>query len=401
MGSLHQLMQSDPAEGIALLVLGFIAYVLLALLPTVVALYLVFYFLTLPMRRNERVRIFLDYLEQGMKEGRTPEAALEQVMMAQDRALGRKRIHLLVAHLQQGFRLTQALEQVPRLVPPQIRAMLRTGERIGDVPKVLPACRMVLRDSVSHVRGALNYLLVLAFVATPFTIFIPLVLRVKVLPSFRAVFAGMYEGVQLPAFTRFVFAENTLFLAIQVSLFLLVWAATLIYLAGPRLRDLLETMFLGSTYWVDWVVYRLSWRRKRLQRDFSGILATLLEAGVPEAEAVRLAGDATDNQVMRRRAEEICQRLNQGVKLPEALLVLHDVGELRWRITNALHAGGGFGRALAGWQEALDAKAFQLEQAAAQVFTTLLVLVNGGIVACIVIGMFIPLIELVNKVMLW
>ncbi len=401
MESLHQLMQNDPAEGIALLVLGFIAYVLLALLPTLVVLYLVFYFLTLPMRRNERVRIFLDYLEQGMKEGRTPEAALEQVMMAQDRALGRKRIHLLVAHLQQGFRLTQALEQVPRLVPPQIRAMLKTGERIGDVPKVLPACRMVLRDSVSHVRGALNYLLVLAFVATPFTIFIPVMLRVKVLPSFKAVFAGMYEGVQLPAFTRFVFAENTMFLAIQVGLFLLVWAATLIYLAGPRLRDSLETMFLGSTYWIDWVVYRLSWRRKRLQRDFSGILATLLEAGVPEAEAVRLAGDATDNQVMRRRAEEICRRLKEGVKLPEALLVLHDAGELRWRMANALHAGGGFARALAGWHEALDAKAFQLEQAAAQVFTTLLVLVNGAIVACIVIGMFIPLIELVNKVMLW
>ncbi len=401
MQSLSQLLQNDPAEGIALLVLGFIAYVLLGVLPTVAALYLVFYFLTLPMRRNERVRVFLDYLEEGMKEGRTPEAALSQIMTAQDRALGRKRMHLLVAHLQQGFRLSQALEQVPRLVPPQIRAMLKTGERIGDLPKVLPACRLVLRDSVSHVRGALNYLLVLAFVATPFTIFIPLVLRVKVLPSFRAVFAGMYEGVALPAFTRFVFAENTIFLAIQAGLFLLVWVATLIYLAGPRLRDSLETMFLGSTYWVDWIVYRLPWRRKRLQRDFSGILATLLEAGVPEAEAVRLAGESTDNRILRRRADEICTRLKEGVRLPEALLVLRDAGELRWRITNALHAGGGFARALAGWHEALDAKAFQLEQAAAQLCTTFLVLVNGAVVACIVIAMFIPLIELVNKVMLW
>jgi type IV pilus assembly protein PilC len=401
MQSLHQLLQNDPAEGIALLVLGFVAYVLLGLLPTLAGLYLIFYLLTLPMRRNERVRIFLDFLERGIKDGRTPEDALKEVMLSQDHALGRKRIHLLGAYLQQGFRLSQALEQVPRLAPPQIRAMLKTGERIGDVAKVLPACRLVLRDGVSHVRGALNYLLVLAFVATPFAVFIPLVLRVKVLPSFRAVFAGMYEGASLPAFTRFIFAENSVFISIQACLFLLVWLAALIYLGGPRLRDWLEAVLIGSTRWIDWLIYRLSWRRKRLQRDFSGILATLLEAGVPETEAVRLAGDSTANAVMRRRADQVCAGLNQGVKLPEALLVLHDAGELRWRIANALHSAGGFSRALSGWHEALDAKAFQLEQTAAQVATTLLVLINGGIVACIVIAMFIPLIELINKVMLW
>ncbi len=401
MQSLHSLMQNDPAEGIALLVLAFLAYVLLGLLPMFAALYVVFYCLTLPMRRNERVRVFLDYLEQGMREGKTPEGALLDVMQSQDRALGPKRLHLLAAHLQQGFRLTQALEQVPRLASPQIRAMLRAGERIGDVARVLPACRLVLRDSVSHVRGALNYLLILAFVATPFTIFIPVTLRVKVLPSFQTVFLGMYEGAQLPAFTRFVFAESTLFTSIQVGIFLVVWAATLIYLAGPRLRDSLETALMGSTYWIDWLVYRLSWRRKRFERDFSGVLATLLEAGVPEDESVRLAGEATDNAVMRRRAGEVCSRLKSGMKLPEALLVFRDAGELRWRVANALRAGGRFSHALAGWQEALDAKAFQLEQTAAQLLTTALVLLNGAVVACIVIAMFIPLIQLVSRVMLW
>ncbi len=401
MDSFYQFFQNDPAEATALLVLCFVVYVLLCLLPTVGALYLIYYCLTLPMRRNERVRVFLDFLERGMKEGRTPEDTLTEVMTSQDPWLGRKRLHLLGAHLQQGYRLSQALEEVPRVVPPQVRAMIKTGERIGDVAKVLPACRLVLRDSVSHVRGALNYLLVLAFVATPFMIAVPIALKVKVLPAFRQVFAGMYEGMQLPAFTRFVLDQNTVFISAQVTLFLLVWIATILYLGGPVFRDWLETVLLGSTHWLDWLAYRMPWRRKRLHRDFSGMLATLLEAGVPEAEAVRLAGDSTANHVMQRHAKAIGARLQGGVRLPDALLVLKDAGELRWRIANALHAGGGFSRALAGWQEALDAKAFQLEQTAAQVLTTLLVLVNGGVVACVVIAMFIPLIELINKVMLW
>lgn len=76
-------------------------------------------------------------------------------------------------------------------------------------------------------------------------------------------------------------------------------------------------------------------------------------------------------------------------------------GELQWRLRNALWRGSGFTRALSGWHEALDAKAFQQEQGAAQTFTTVVVLINGLLVACILIAMFLPLIQLINQVSLW
>ena len=67
-----------------------------------------------------------------------------------------------------------------------------------------------------------------------------------------------------------------------------------------------------------------------------------------------------------------------------------------------LQAGGrGFLSALNGWHEALDAKAFQQEQAAAQLTTTALVLFNGFIVACVVIGLFLPLVALIGAATLW
>jgi type II secretory pathway component PulF len=151
----------------------------------------------------------------------------------------------------------------------------------------------------------------------------------------------------------------------------------------------------------DHVLYLLPWRRKRLQRDFSAMLAVLLDSGVPEGEAVLLAGESTGNSVLLRRAHKVRARLNEGVKLPEAIRILDDAGELRWRLANALRGAGGFLPALAGWHEALDAKAFQLEQAAAQITTTVVVLLNGMVVACIVIGMFIVLIDLINQATLW
>jgi type II secretory pathway component PulF len=396
----HQLFQPDPLQGFFSVLLGFAAYVLLGLLPVLGALYLIYFLLTLPLRRNERTRQFLDLLELGLQAGRTPEAAITDAAASRDRSLG-VRFQLLAAYLEQGMRLDQALSLVPRLLPPQIRAMLKTGERLGDLRRVLPACYLCLHGGISHVRGALNYLLVLTFLATPFTLVVPLILKFKVIPSFQAVFAGMLEGARLPEFTRFVLASSTCFVVIQSTVLGLVWILTLGYLGGPRLKAWLGRFLPGGAYLIDWLFCCLPWRRKRLQRDFSAMLAVLLETGVPESEAFLFAGESTANAVFRRRSERANGLLAQGVKLSEAVRAVDGSGELQWRLDNALHGTGGFVQALTGWHEALNAKAFQLEQTAAQIMSTLLVLLNGFIVACIFIGMFLPLIQLLNQATLW
>jgi len=70
------------------------------------------------------------------------------------------------------------------------------------------------------------------------------------------------------------------------------------------------------------------------------MLAALLDGQVPEIEAVRFAGESTANAVFRRRAAKVCSLLNQGIKLPEAIRVMDDAGELRWRLANALQSSG-------------------------------------------------------------
>jgi type IV pilus assembly protein PilC len=372
-------------------------YVVLVLLPLCCLLYLIYFLLTLPLRRNERARLLLDLMELGLKQGRSPENTLVAVAASHDRSLG-VRFHLLAAYLEQGLRLSEALKRVPYLLPPQIRDMLATGERIGDVAKVLPACRHFILDGVSRVRSAVNYLVILVFVVTPFSLFVPIVLRLKVFPKFREVFAGMAEGAPMPPFSRLVFGEGHILTLIQLVLLCLLWLGLLAYLAGPRFRAWLRPFMPGLS---DWLVCRLPWRWKRLQGDFSAMLAILLDAEVPELEAVALAAEATGNEVMVRRSARVAKLLREGTKLPQAIAAMDDAGELRWRLANALHRRSGFQRALAGWHEALDAKAFQLEQSAAQVTTTCLVLVNGVIVASIVIAVFLVLIEITNQAALW
>jgi type II secretory pathway component PulF len=395
--SLLQLLHSDPLQAIGIMVVAVLFYLLVGLVPICGISYGIYFLLTLPMRRNERARLFLDLLELGLREGRTAEAAVTSAATSRDRSLG-VRFHLLAAHLEQGLRLSQALQVVPRLLPPQVCAMLSTGDRIGDIQKVLPACRLLLRDSVSYVRSALNYLILLALAISPAMVVVPVIIGVTVLPRMKEVFAGMLEGQSLPAFSQLVFGGSTYVLVTQLCIVGFIWLATLAYLGGPRLHGWLHRVLPSLQ---DWLLARLPWRRKRLHRDFSAMLAVLLDAEVPEAEAVTLAAQATANLAIIGRARKVRALLQTGVKLPEALGALDNSGELQWRLSNALQRGTGFVRALTGWHEALDAKAFQLEQAAAQLTTTFLVLINGVIVASILIAVFLILISIINQASLW
>jgi general secretion pathway protein F len=280
---------------------------------------------------------------------------------------------------------------VPRLLSPQVSAMLKTGFAIGDVRKVLPACRQLLHDAVSQTRGAIHYLIILLFVVTPAFLFTFILLMTFVMPRFREISSGMGAGTD--AGISFLISHRSSMVLCQIGLMLMIWCVAFLYIGGPRAATWFP--FLQRVH------YHLSWRRKRMQRDFSTMLSILLDSGVPEPEAVRLAADCTSNRVFKHRASRVVDNLKRGVSLTEAIQSMDDSGEFRWRLTNATHTHAGFLNSLKGWHESLDAKAFQQEQAAAHFATTGLVLLNGVFVAIIVISVFHFLISIINAGVLW
>jgi type IV pilus assembly protein PilC len=363
--------------------------------PFCFALWIGYYFMSLRLRRQERARFFLDMVEAGLKEGRRPEDTVISIAYSRDAAMG-PYFHLMAAYLEKGLSLRESMEKVPQLLPPQISAMLQTGLRLGDIGKVLPACRRLFKDAVSQTRGAINYLMLLAFVGLPTNIIIFSILQIYVFPQFAAVFEGM--GAQVNPGFLFLMRFKGLIIVFQVLLLLVVWCAAFIYLDGARFFPWLER---GTQPLFDRLFYALPWRRKRMQRDFSGILAILLDAGMPEEEALAAAGDCTANQIFRNRTQRAIAGLRSGLKLPEAVQKVDDSGEFQWRLTQAMHAHSGFFRAIAGWNESLDAKAFQEEQATAQTVTTGIVVLNGILVGFIVVSVFSVLISLINSGTLW
>ncbi|MBI5801774.1 MAG: type II secretion system F family protein [Verrucomicrobia bacterium] len=390
--------------------------VLLVFLIALVLVYCSFhglhFILSLPFRRRERARMFLELVEASVEHGHSVEQSIIRLSRSSEDSFG-VRFHLLAGHLEQGLPLLAALEKVPRMLPPTVLAMLRVGAETGDIRRVLPSCRAHLRDAVPRVQKAQHYLVALVMVILPMQLLLYWMVRVVVFPKFQEIFNDMLAPGEFPTSSwAIVSVLDTAWPAFMALVGLPMLVGLVLYVLGPR-----------PAYWLEWLAPRfgppiarrldwlatladrgmlvLPWQRRRVERDFSVMLALLLDAGLPEEKAVLLAGESVANRAFLARARRVADELRRGMKLADALQFMDDAGELRWRMANAARASGHFRESLAGWLDTLDAKAFGQEQAVAHVITSACVLVNGCLLGLFTVSIFQCFVQLIDVASAW
>lgn len=185
--------------------------------------------------------------------------------------------------------------------------MLKAGLELGGVAQVLPGCRRLLRDGGAHVWHAHHYLMLFAFGTSPLWILVFTTLCVFVLPKFQQI--GQDMGVVSLGLMGSLLDWSGLSIAGQAMLVLALWLGAILYCGGPRLTNWLAR---HSPFSWDRLASLVPWRQRRMQRDFSTVLAVALDAGLPEARAIMLAGEGTGNEVFRARAVAAVQDLQRG-----------------------------------------------------------------------------------------
>ncbi len=379
----------------ALLAVGF--YLAPWVFPLAMLLVAARVFIVLPLRKRERAHVFLDLLDTAAKQGRSPESAIAEVAFTPDEMLGKDFVGL-AARVRAGDSLGNALAKLPGLLPDPVPAMLQAGEQARDIRTVLAPCRATLAAGPSRAMGAFNYLPVFS-PGLPMLAIVQF-LMLFIVPKFNEIYKDLLGGLSLPRSTRLLFASAQCLLPVNIAgLLALCFGLSLVFERGRRFWFAVYGRILKTAG--DRLLFRLPWRRKRMLRDFSAMLAILLDAGMPEADAVTLAAHSTANGAFIARAQSVVERLRGGVKLTEAIRGFDDTGEFHWRLSNAAYAGGGFLRALQGWHDALEAKAFQQEQAASQLISTALILLNGALACWIAVALFQPMIHVIQEGTMW
>ena len=369
-------------------------WVLIWFLP-VTLLSIGFYFLvTIPARRDERARLALEILASGLASGHSPEQTMVAVSRTREKAVG-ARFHLVAAYIEQGCRLSVAVDQVPNFVPAGVAGLLQVGEATQDYPRCIQAAREIVAAPITRTATAIHYAFALLCVLVPTAFLVLPWWQLWIWPRFVQIYADMATG-PMPGYSRII-SENLGWLAaiygLTAGLFLAGFA---LYLAAPRIAP--TQSWVGRM--IDKASYAFSWRRMRLKRDFSLCLTMLLEKEFPEREAVLMAAKGTGNRRMMGKAARAVDLLEQGSPLSEALQVFDGTGEFQWRMANALRSPG-FLASLHGWHEALDAEAWRREETAAHALSAGILIANGVFVGLFITGVFWVLVTLIHQEALW
>src|SRR5258708_2637430 len=152
-----------------------------------------------------------------------------RVLEKQERNATLKRIiGELALSIEGGSTFSEGLAQHPKVFNRLFVNMVKAGE-LGGVLEVVLNRLSEFMEKAQKIKGkviaAMFYPVAVLVVAT--SIF--MILMVKVVPSFKAVFEGMLEGSQLPAFTRLVLGisdiikDHIIYTAAGVAVFVVVF----------------------------------------------------------------------------------------------------------------------------------------------------------------------------------
>ena len=228
------------------------------------------------------------------------------------RSLGLKEaLRRVLQDIEAGSRFSDALSRHPGVFPDLLLRLLKVGEATGTIPDTLKqvAADMQRRRAITdRVKKALTYPAIslgLALVAT-------IVLVTYSLPSLTGLLKEF--GGEMPTATRALIALSDVLR--DYGLYIIgpvIGAAVMVVLAmrvplvgAARDQFLLHVPVVGTVLTASNMFY------------LTNSLSTLLGAGVPPIEALRLSGSGLGNAVFRLALRRVTSKTTEGMRLGQA-----------------------------------------------------------------------------------
>ncbi len=324
----------------------------------------------------------------SLLEAKLPlEQAFSALLEQAERPYVRDLIASIRAEVMGGASLSDALARHPRDFADIYRALVASGEHIGQLSGVLTrlADFVERRNAlVQKVRLAFTYPAIVTAVAFAIVIF----LLTYVVPQIVSVFANTRQ--QLPFLTVAMLA---------LSGFVKTWGwlvAVLLVLAFIAWRRALRDPAVRMR-WHRWLLTAPLYGRFERSLNtsrFASTLAITISSGVPILRALQTSRDTLSNVAMREQVEEATASVREGVSLARALsahphfppMLIHMIraGEVTGELPAMLN------RASQMQEQDLERRALTI----AGLLEPVLILAMGVVVLLIVLAVLMPIIEI-------
>lgn len=289
-----------------------------------------------------------------------------------------------------GNTLSEAMGKQPKCFDNLYVNMVKAGEAGGALEVILQRLAEFKERAQSlkkKVQGAMIYPCAVIFVATAIVGFI----MYYIIPKFKAIFDGF--EVKLP----------------QITVILIECSNAVVnyWYLGPAIPfgfwliiKIIKKNKLGC-YIIDRITLKIPILGKILEKSIvartARTLGTLIASGVPILEALLIARDTSGNEVFIRAYQHIYTAIREGESMAIPLKETRVVDDMVVNMVDVGEETGALDNMLYKVADVYDEEVAVLVDGLISILEPIMVVVLGLIVGFIVIALFMPLIELLNK----
>jgi general secretion pathway protein F len=331
--------------------------------------------------------LFTRQLASLLEAGLPLEQAFTALLEQAERPYVRDLVASIRSEVMGGSSMSDALSRHPRDFQEIYRALVASGEQIGQLSRVLSR----LADYIER-RNALVQKVKLAFtypaIVTVVAFLIVIFLLTYVVPQIVSVFANTKQKLPLLtvimlAISDFVRSYGFVVLGVLVA-------------AGVLVRKMLQNPQI-KLRWHTWLLTAPLYGRFERSLNtsrFASTLAITTGSGVPILRALETSRDTLSNVAMRAQVEDAANSVREGVSLARALSAHKHFPPM---LIHMIRAGEVTGELPAMLDRAANAQEQDLERRAMTIAGLLepaLILAMGVVVLLIVLAVLMPIIEI-------
>ncbi|MBS0309358.1 MAG: type II secretion system inner membrane protein GspF [Proteobacteria bacterium] len=331
--------------------------------------------------------LFTRQLASLLEAGLPLEQAFTALLEQAERNYMRDLVASIRSEVMAGASLSDALAQHPRDFPDIYRALVASGEQIGQLARVLSrlADYIERRNAlVQKVKLAFTYPAIVTVVAFAIVIF----LLSYVVPQIVSVFANTKQKlpfltVMMLAISDFVRNYGWIVAVVAVTAYI-IWRNLL---KNPDIKLRWHTWLLSAPLYGKF-------ERSLNTARFASTLAITTGSGVPILRALQTSRDTLSNVAMREQVEDATNSVREGVGLARSLSAHPHFPPM---LIHMIRAGEVTGELPAMLERASNAQEADLERRALTIAGLLepaLILAMGVVVLLIVLAVLMPIIEI-------
>jgi general secretion pathway protein F len=307
-----------------------------------------------------------------------------------DQIKGARDVSLLLnmrSSIVDGRSFAQSLDDAAGSFDEYYRASVRAGETAGKLSQVMEHLAVHIEDRARN-RQTLQLALIYPALLAVVSLGVIVALLTFVVPDIVRVFTA--RGAELPALTRGLIALSDWIQQwglITAGVILAALVGGLALLRQPKIR-LAWDGWLSKAPLINALILRLN------SAQFTGTLATLVQSGVPLADALQAAAGTVPNRFIRARVAQITRDVQDGAVLSKSVQAAGVFPPMLIAMIASGEAGGRLGDSLDRAAADQTASLKATVTAIVALVEPAVLLVMGGIVMLLVMSILMPIVGL-------